>query len=65
MPKLRLVILTAITVWAGIEGSQPATASQFAGLQMLPRTYPSGIVKEIRYFTLAKKCTIRRYRRPQ
>jgi hypothetical protein len=65
MPKLRLVILTAITIWAGIEDSQPATAAQFSALQMLPTNYPTGIVKDFRYFTLAKKCTIKRYRRPR
>lgn len=65
MLKLRLVILTVIMIWAGIEGSQTAIAAQFSEIQMLPRTNSAGTVKDIRYFTLAKKCTIKRYRRPR
>ena len=64
MSKLKLVILTAMIVWAGFELSQTAVAAQFSAPTMTTKTQPRGAVTDGRYLALAKKCTLRRYRRP-
>jgi hypothetical protein len=64
MPKLRLVLLTVIFASSGFGCVQAATATQLRS-QTIRSIFPqSSIEKDVRFFTLAKKCTIRRYRRP-
>jgi hypothetical protein len=62
MPKVNLVILAAIIAWTGFESSQAATAAQFSA--MTATTHRRGVVSAARSIALAKKCTLKRYRRP-
>jgi hypothetical protein len=64
MPKVKLVIVAAMIVWTGFESSQTATAAQFSAQSMTVTTHPRNAVTDARYIALAKKCTIKRYRRP-
>jgi hypothetical protein len=64
MPKLKVVILATIIAWSGFELSQTATATQFSAQAMAATTHPRSVITEARYFALAKRCTLKRYRRP-
>jgi hypothetical protein len=73
MPKVKLVIIATIVAWTGFELNQTATATQFSAQSMTGITHLPSVVTDARsrsisgreYLSLAKKCTIRRYRRPR
>jgi hypothetical protein len=65
MSKLKLVILTATIVWSGFELRQTATAAQFSAQVMTTATHSRSVVTNGQYLALAKKCTLKRYRRPR
>ena len=62
MSKLTLVIIVTVGWW-GIVAAPMATAAQPA-VGSLTTNHSDGVGTAIRYFALAKKCTLRRYRRP-
>jgi hypothetical protein len=64
MPKLRLMILTVMFTAAGAGFGQMATATQARSQVMSAMSAQSSIAKDVHAIALAKKCTIRRYRRP-
>ena len=64
MPKVKLVILATIIAWNGFESSQTATAAQFSAPAITATTHRRNVVTEAQYIALAKKCTLKRYRRP-
>jgi hypothetical protein len=64
MSKLKLVILSATIIWSGFELRQTATAAQFSAQAITTLTHPPSVVTNGQYLALAKKCTLRRYRRP-
>jgi hypothetical protein len=65
MPKLKIVILTTMIAWSGFGLSQTAAATQFSAQAMATTTHPSSVVTDARSFALAKRCTLKRYRRPR
>ncbi|MCY7368559.1 MAG: hypothetical protein LH474_10455 [Chamaesiphon sp.] len=65
MPKVKLVILATIIAWTGFELRQTATAAQFSAPTITTISHPRGAVTDGRYLALAKKCTLKRYRRPR
>ena len=64
MSKLKLVVLATIITCAGFELHQTATAAQFSAPTMTTETHSRSAITDSRYLALAKKCTLRRYRRP-
>ena len=64
MPKLKIVISVVVMIWAGLESSQMATATQFSVQSMTATTHSRKVISDDLSFALAKKCTIKRYRRP-
>ena len=65
MSKLKIVILATMIAWAGFESNQTATATQFSARSMTKATHPRNIVTTAQYLSLAKRCTLKRYRRPR
>ena len=64
MSTLKIVILATMFACAGFDLSQTATAAQFPVSTITTETHPRSAVINSRYLALAKKCTLRRYRRP-
>ena len=64
MSKLKTVVLATIIIWTGFELNQTATAAQFSAPTMTTETHPRSAVTNGRSLALAKKCTLKRYRRP-
>lgn len=64
MSKLKLVISATVMIWAGFESSQTATATQFSAQSMTATTHFGRVIADARYLSLAKKYTLKRYRRP-
>jgi hypothetical protein len=71
MSKLKVLALVTLIAWAGFGSSQTATAVEFSA-QAMTTPHPRAVVTDVRsrsvsgreYFALAKRCTIKRYRRP-
>ena len=72
MSGLKLVISATVIIWAGFESSQTATATQFSVQSIVATTHSGRVIPNDRsrsvsgreYLSLAKKCTLKRYRRP-
>ena len=61
MSKLTLLIIVTIGWWGIVAAPMAATQSAVGSWAT---NQPDGISAATRYLALAKKCTLRRYRRP-
>jgi hypothetical protein len=64
MSKIGLAILAVMLTSSEFGFSQAATATQARTPISGSMSVPISVGKDVRFFTIAKKCTIKRYRRP-